>query len=114
LAKNLLQLSKKNIRYICAPFVDADVDFCFELDLSVRSASLSRSLSSLSRSISAAAGASTVDMTKSEVIVLKKDIFQVNSRSGGEGKKRDNGLVQRWIDKTTIVHVYYVSAARHA
>jgi len=84
--------------------------------LSVRSASLSRSLSfSLSRSISAAAGASTVDMTKSEVIVLKKDIFQVNSRSGGERKKRDNGLVQRrWIDKTAIVHVAYVSAARHA
>jgi len=53
-------------------------------------------------------------MTKSEVIVLKKDIFQVNSRSGGEGKKRDNGLVQRWIDKTAIVHVDYVSAARHA
>jgi len=54
-------------------------------------------------------------MTKSEVIVLKKDIFQVNSRSGGERKKRDNGLVQRrWIDKTAIVHVAYVSAARHA
>jgi len=50
-------------------------------------------------------------MTKSEIIVLKKDIFQVNSRSDGEGKKRDNGLVQRrWI-KTAIVHVAYVSAA---
>jgi len=26
-------------------------------------------------------------MTKAEVIVPERDIFQVNSRSGGEGKK---------------------------
>jgi len=26
-------------------------------------------------------------MNKTEVVVLKKDIFQVKSRSGGEGKK---------------------------